>query len=69
MASFDNPSYFVDHLRISFEQFIPIKASKNHRLTGKEKAYNRRLAGRRVVIEHINAWHTLTVGTAVTGIP
>jgi hypothetical protein len=35
--------------------FIPVKASKNHRLTGKEKAYNRRLAGRRVVIEHINA--------------
>jgi ribosomal protein L35 len=34
--------------------FIPIKASKNHCLTGKEKAYNRRLAGRRVVIEHIN---------------
>jgi hypothetical protein len=34
---------------------IPIKSSKNHRLTEKEKAYNRVLAGRRVVIEHINA--------------
>jgi hypothetical protein len=47
--------------------FIPIKASKNYCLTGKEKAYHRRLAGRRVVIEHINAWHTLTGGIAVTG--
>jgi len=35
--------------------FIPIKSSKNHQLTKKEKAYNRRLARRRVVIEHINA--------------
>jgi hypothetical protein len=35
--------------------FIPIKSSKNHRLTKGEKAYNTRLARRRVVIEHINA--------------
>jgi hypothetical protein len=34
--------------------FIPIKSSKNHQLTKREKAYNKRLA-RRVVIEHINA--------------
>jgi len=34
---------------------LPIKASKNHPLTGREKAYNRRLARDRVVIEHINA--------------
>ena len=34
--------------------FIPIKASKNHPLTKREKAYNKRLARRRVVIEHIN---------------
>jgi hypothetical protein len=35
--------------------FIPIKSSKNHELTKEEKAYNKELAGRRVVIEHINA--------------
>jgi hypothetical protein len=34
--------------------FIPIKSSKNHQLTEEEKAYNKELAGRRVVIEHIN---------------
>jgi hypothetical protein len=34
--------------------FIPIKSSKNHRLTKREKAYNKRLSLRRVVIEHIN---------------
>jgi hypothetical protein len=35
--------------------FIPIKSSKNHQLTREEKAYNKKLAGRRVAIEHINA--------------
>jgi hypothetical protein len=35
--------------------FIPIKSSKNYQLTKGEKAYNRELARRRVVIEHINA--------------
>ena len=34
---------------------IPVKASKNHQLTEREKAYNKRLAKKRVVIEHINA--------------
>jgi hypothetical protein len=34
--------------------FIPIKSSKNHQLTKLEKAYNKRLSRRRVVIEHIN---------------
>jgi len=34
--------------------FIPIKSSKNHPLTEQEKEYNKRLASRRVVIEHIN---------------
>jgi hypothetical protein len=34
--------------------FIPIKSSKNHKPTKKEKAYNKRLAVRRVVIEHLN---------------
>jgi hypothetical protein len=27
--------------------FIPIKSSKNHQLTEREKAYNKKLAGRR----------------------
>jgi hypothetical protein len=35
--------------------FIPIKSSKNHELNEDEKEYNRELAKRRVVIEHINA--------------
>ena len=34
--------------------FIPIKSSKGHTLTKRERAYNKRLARRRVVIEHIN---------------
>jgi hypothetical protein len=34
---------------------IPIKESKNHKLTKREKAYNTKLARQRVVIEHINA--------------
>jgi hypothetical protein len=35
--------------------FIPIKSSKKHQLTEGEKGYNKELAKRRVVIEHINA--------------
>jgi len=34
---------------------IPIKESKHHKLTEREKAYNKRLAQKRVGIEHINA--------------
>jgi hypothetical protein len=34
---------------------IPIKSSKNHKLTKREKAFNKRLARDRVVIEHVNA--------------
>ena len=34
---------------------IPIKSSKNHQLTKREKAYNKRLSHRRVVIEHVNS--------------
>jgi hypothetical protein len=33
---------------------IPYKKSKNHPLTDEEKAFNRRLARERIVIEHIN---------------
>jgi hypothetical protein len=34
--------------------FIPVKSGKNHQLAEEEKVYNKGLAGRRVVIEHIN---------------
>jgi IS5 family transposase len=34
---------------------IPVKASKNHRLSKREQAYNRRLARQRIIIEYINA--------------
>jgi IS5 family transposase len=34
---------------------IPKKASKLHPLSDKDKAYNKRLARKRVVVEHINA--------------
>jgi hypothetical protein len=34
---------------------IPFKASKLHPLTDREKRYNKHLARKRVVIEHINA--------------
>jgi hypothetical protein len=41
--------------RYHSNSFIPIKSSKNHLLTEEEKTYNKEPAGRRVVIEHINA--------------
>jgi hypothetical protein len=34
---------------------IPRKASKLHPLSDKDKAYNKRIAKKRVVVEHINA--------------
>ena len=34
---------------------IPVKASKNNPLNEKEKTYNKRLARKRVAVEHINA--------------
>ena len=34
---------------------IPIKSSKNHKLTKRERVFNKRLARDRVVIEHVNA--------------
>jgi hypothetical protein len=41
--------------KLHANSLIPIKASKNRKLTKREKAYNKRLARQRVVIEHINA--------------
>ena len=43
----------IDKLHVN--SMIPIKESKNHKLTEREKAYNKKLARQRVVIEHINA--------------
>ena len=34
---------------------IPRKSSKNNQLSEKDKAYNTRLAKKRVIVEHINA--------------
>ena len=41
--------------KLHLNSLIPIKESKNHKLTEREKAYNKKLARLRVVIEHINA--------------
>ena len=41
--------------KLHANSLIPIKESKNHKLTKREKAYNKKLARQRVVIEHINA--------------
>ena len=41
--------------KLHVKSLIPIKESKNHKLTKREKAYNKKLARQRVVIEHINA--------------
>jgi len=41
--------------KLHANSLLPIKESKNHKLTKQEKAYNKRLAQKRVVIEHINA--------------
>ncbi|MCL2335825.1 MAG: transposase, partial [Firmicutes bacterium] len=43
----------IDKLHLN--SLIPIKESKNHKLTKKEKMFNKKLAQRRVIIEHINA--------------
>jgi hypothetical protein len=41
--------------QLHMNSLIPIKESKNHKLNRQEKAYNKRLARLRVVIEHVNA--------------
>ena len=43
----------IENLHLN--SLIPIKESKNHKLTEREKAYNKKLSQLRVVIEHINA--------------
>ena len=41
--------------KLHINVLIPFKESKYHKLTEREKAYNKKLAQKRVVIEHINA--------------
>ena len=43
----------IENLHLN--SLIPIKESKNHKLTEREKAYNKKLARLRIAIEHINA--------------
>jgi len=45
---------YLGILNYHSNSFIPIKSSKNHPLTKQDIAYNKRLARRRVVIEHVN---------------
>lgn len=41
---------------IHFNSLIPIKATKNHKLTDTERAFNSALSKRRILIEHINRY-------------
>jgi hypothetical protein len=41
--------------KLHANSLLPIKESKLHKLTEREKAYNKRLARQRVLIEHITA--------------
>ena len=41
---------------IHSNSLIPVKASKNHKLTQEEKAYNSAIGKRRIRIEHVNRY-------------
>lgn len=41
---------------IHFKSLIPVKTSKNHRLTDTERAFNSALSRHRIFIEHINRY-------------
>lgn len=41
---------------IHFNSLIPVKATKNHKLTDTERAFNSALSKRRILIEHINRY-------------
>lgn len=41
---------------IHFNSLIPIKETKNHKLTDTERAFNSALSKRRIFIEHINQY-------------
>jgi hypothetical protein len=46
---------FLGLEKLHKNSLLPIKESKYYKLTKREKAYNKRLARQRVLIEHINA--------------
>ena len=46
---------FLGIEKLHENSLLPVKESKYHKLTKREKAYNKRLARKRVLIEHINA--------------
>ncbi len=41
---------------IHFNSLIPVKATKNHKLTNMERNFNSALSKRRILIEHINRY-------------
>lgn len=41
---------------VHFDSLIPIKATKNHKLTDEERSFNSSLAKHRIFIEHINRY-------------
>lgn len=41
---------------VHFDSLIPIKATKNHKLTDDERSFNSSLAKHRIFIEHINRY-------------
>lgn len=43
-------------LNVHFDSLIPIKATKNHKLTDEERSFNSSLAKHRIIIEHINRY-------------
>jgi len=43
-------------LKLHSNSQIPIKASKKHKLTAEEKAYNYAISKQRIFIEHINRY-------------
>ena len=56
-----NTTMFLDKGYIGIEKIhsssiIPIKASKNHKLTDDEKWYNNEISKIRIAIEHVNAF-------------
>ena len=43
-------------VKIHVNSLIPVKASKNHKLTKDEKKYNSDIGKKRIVIEHVNRY-------------
>ena len=47
---------YLGILRLHKNNILPVKASKKHKWTAEEKAYNRMVSKRRIYIEHINRY-------------